>query len=436
MINVASFDRGAGVPDVTGLCGTKSDCTCGRVHTCEIESVIIRHGALNELPALCRDYKNILVVSDGNTRRVCGERVVELLGDRVAGELTYPGEGLVIPNEDAVALLDSHVTDGIDLIVGVGSGVINDLCKYVSHAHSLPYYIVATAPSMDGYASKGAAMLFDGMKITATASVPRAIIADTEVICGAPLDMLRAGYGDIIGKFSCLNDWRLSHEIFGEELCEYIYSLTYDTAMAVAGLGEAIAARDEAAVAELMRALVVVGIAMAYMGNSRPASGSEHHLSHYFEVTGLLRDEPYFAHGIDVAYSTYVTAGLREELVSIDTPSFVPFDEVTWEREIRRVYASRRGSHTADEIIALQKRLGWILRDSKSLYRDKWARIREVLADSPTRDEVLGMLASVGLDIREFERLYSEEKRRDAVSYAKDLKDRYTVLWLYGATVR
>ena len=65
-----------------------------------------------------------------------------------------------------------------------------------------------------------------------------------------------------------------------------------------------------------LHSLVVVGIAMAYMGNSRPASGSEHHLSHYFEVTGLLRDEPYFAHGIDVAYSTYVTAGLREELLS------------------------------------------------------------------------------------------------------------------------
>ena len=76
------------------------------------------------------------------------------------------------------------------------------------------------------------------------------------------------------------------------------------------------------------------------------------------------------------------------------------------------------------------------MRDTDTLYRDKWARIREVLADSPTRAEVLEMLGSVGLDIREFERLYSEEKRRDAVSYAKDLKDRYTVLWLYVATIR
>ena len=76
------------------------------------------------------------------------------------------------------------------------------------------------------------------------------------------------------------------------------------------------------------------------------------------------------------------------------------------------------------------------MRDSKALYRDKWERIREVLADSPTRAEVLGMLGSVGLDISEFERLYSEEKRHDAVTYAKDLKDRYTVLWLYGATAR
>ena len=108
-----------------------------------------------------------------------------------------------------------------DLIIGVGSGVINDLCKHVSFKNDLAYYIVATAPSMDGYASVGAALILNGMKITLNARPPKAIIADTSVLKDAPIDMLRAGYGDIIGKYSCLNDWKLSHCVNGEYFCNY-----------------------------------------------------------------------------------------------------------------------------------------------------------------------------------------------------------------------
>ena len=418
--------------DIDGLLGVKSDCACGTEHGCDMERVVIRHGAINELPAMTRDFERILLVCDENTRRVCADRVSRLLSGKIAKSQTYSGDGFVIPNEDAVARLEELIDAETDLIIGVGSGVINDLCKHVSHAHGLPYYIVATAPSMDGYASKGAAMLFDGMKITTNASVPRAIIADTEILKDAPLEMLQAGYGDIIGKYSCLNDWKLSHTVNGEPLCEFIYDLTYKTVVSVASMGEKILSRDEKSVAALMRALVVVGIAMAYMGNSRPASGSEHHLSHYFEVTGLLRNEPYFCHGIDVAYSTYLTAKLRRELLKIGVPEAKEFAEDLWEAEIRRVYAKEGSSVTADEIVSLQRRLGWIYLDMLPIYREKWKEVREVLSESPTPEQVLSMLLSVGLSLNEFEKMYSEKKLADGVAYAKDLKDRYTVLWMYA----
>ena len=419
------------VPDIAGLLGTRENCACGKTHTCAIDRVVIRHGALNELPAMTAGYRHILLVCDENTRRACGDRVNELLYDKIDSELTYSGDGFVIPNEEAVARLEACVTDSTDLIIGVGSGVINDLCKYVSFRHAIPYYIVATAPSMDGYASKGAAMLFDGMKITTNAAVPKAIIADTAVLKGAPIEMLQAGYGDIIGKYSCLNDWKLSHTVNGEPLCDYIYNLTYDTVAYISKIGKDIVVRNEKSIAALMRALVIVGIAMAYMGNSRPASGSEHHLSHYFEVTGLLRGEPYFCHGIDVAYSTYVTAKLRCELQAIGSPEAKAFDEDEWESDIRRVYGAENNSITADGIIALQKELGWVYESKLPVYREKWSEIRKILAASPTPEQVLEMLESVGLSIKDFERMYSVEKRKDAIRYAKDLKDRYTVLWMY-----
>ena len=417
--------------DIDQLLGSKDNCECGKIHTCNIKKVLIRNGALNELGALCADFGHILLVCDKNTRSVCGEQVEALLESKIEYALTYECDGFLVPNEDAVEKLKSCITKNTDLVLGVGSGVINDLCKYVSHYHGLPYYIVATAPSMDGYASKGAAMIFDGMKITANASVPMAIIADTAILKEAPLEMLQAGYGDIIGKYSCLNDWRLSALVNGEPFCKYVYELTYGTVDSVANMGKAILSRDEESIAALMRALVIVGIAMAYMGNSRPASGSEHHLSHYFEVTGLLRGEPYFCHGIDVAYSTYETAKLRRELLGIDSPKAKPFDEHEWEENIRRVYGAQNDLTTAQEIIALQKKLGWIYEDKMPIYRERWGEIREILSDSPTPAQVLEMLGSVELSMSDFEKMYSETKRRDSLNYAKDLKDRYSVLLLY-----
>ena len=180
-----------------------------------------------------------------------------------------------------------------------------------------------------------------------------------------------------------------------------------------------------------MRALVIVGIAMAYMGNSRPASGSEHHLAHYFEVTGLLRGEQYFCHGIDVAYSTYLTARLRQELQAIEMPEAKKFDKDEWEASVRRVYGAIDNMTTAEGIIALQKKLGWIYENKLPIYREKWSEIRKIIADSPTPEQVLEMLGSVGLNINEFEKMYGEKKLTDGIRYAKDLKDRYTVLWMY-----
>ena len=419
------------IPDISALLGEKNDCECGATHNCTIKSVVIKNGALSELPTLCEDFENVLLVCDENTQRVCGHEAEDILGDKIAARIVFPGDTVLIPDEDAVARVEALITESTDLIIGVGSGVINDICKHVSYAARLPYYIIATAPSMDGYASKGAAMLFGGMKITTSAAVPTAIIADTSVLKDAPLEMLKAGYGDIIGKYSCLNDWRLSAVVNGEDLCPFIYDLTFDTVEAVAGMGKAIISRDEKSVEFLMRALVIVGIAMAYMGNSRPASGSEHHLSHFFEVIGILKNEPYFCHGIDVAYSSYVTAKIRERILKLDAPEENPFSEGKWESEIKRVYSTEKDSTVSSGVIKTQRELGWIYENKMPTYICKWQEIKEVLNDAPSPEETLKMLESAELSLDEFYSIYSEDKLSDAIRYAKDLKDRYTVLWLY-----
>lgn len=413
--------------DFSTLLAGKKDCACGREHLCPISGVSVGKGAINELLKYAESYKNILVVCDQNTLKTGGEAVAEILKEKAYDLLVYESEGFLVPDEAAIEEMESKLQSNTDLIVGIGSGVINDLCKYVSFKHDLPYFIVATAPSMDGYASNGAALIIKNMKVTYSARVPAVIIGDTEILKDAPMDMIKAGYGDIMGKFSCLNDWKLSRLINDEYFCDYVYDLTYDIVKKTKPLAIKLLERDEKSIKTLMEALVVVGIAMAYIGTSRPASGSEHHLSHFFEITGIIDDEPYFCHGTDVAYSMLAVQKLRDEILKTDIPEKKDFDEADWEANIKRVYKK-----AASGIVELQKKLGMIYDDKIEVYKEKWNEIKEVLSEVPSVDETKEMLETVGLPVADFYKMYSTKKLEDAIKYAKDLKDRYTVLWLYN----
>lgn len=416
--------------NINSLLGSR-ECTCGKVHKCDIKAVLIGSGVLNEIGTLIEKYSHILLVADQNTYAACGEIVKEQLGTKMESLQMFEGEGVLIPNEEAVAAVEKKLTEQTDLIMAIGSGVLQDLCKYVSYNAKLPYQVVATAPSMDGYASVGAAMIMENMKVTYNAHVPEAIIGDTDVLCNAPMEMIQAGYGDILGKFSCLNDWKLSHVVNEEYLCREVYKLTYDMLQKTKDLGERLQNRDKEAVQILMEALVGVGIAMAYVGNSRPASGSEHHLSHFFEVVGILNNEPYFAHGIDVAYSAVYTQRLREKLLAEvkwdkNAKREKQFKWESWEEEIRKIYTG-----AADGVVALQKKLGWYDVSYLKIYEEKWQDICEVLEEAPSSEELVQYLNSVGLDLDQFDKMYGTEKICNALKYGKDLKDRYSVLWMY-----
>lgn len=412
--------------DFQKLLRGKTDCACGRIHNCPIDHVYIGEGAVNALSALTAPYHKIILVADENTYEAQGNAVERLLAGKIEGELIYPGTTVLVPDEIAIDALQQCVTQDTDLIVGVGSGVINDICKYVSFCYDLPYFIVATAPSMDGYASNGAALILGGMKISPNAHPPKAILADTRVLKDAPMDMIQAGYGDIMGKLSCLNDWKLAALINREYFCDYVYNLTYATVMELMPLGKKLQQRDPQAVGLLMEALVSVGVAMSFVGNSRPASGSEHHLSHFFEITGIVHGRPYLPHGIDVAYSSVVTAMLRQRLLD-EVMCLRKFDPKAWEQNIRSIYGS-----VAQGVIDLQIKL-----DSYRVYAENTLRvdpqqIRACLDEAPSAQEMADIIGSVGLRFEDFESFYGKQVIEDAVRWGKDLKDRYTVLWLYN----
>ena len=401
-------------------------CTCGKVHRCDIEALEIGVNVLQNLPKHLRNYKKVLLVCDQNTYPLAGDPIREMLGSKLESICLFHTEGYLVPNEQSVAVIEKQLTDETDFILGLGSGVINDLCKFVSFYHGMRCGIVATAPSMDGYASSGAAMILGGMKVTHTTHAPALILGDVGLLQTAPMEMVRGGYADIIGKYSALSDWKLGQLIFGEHFCPFLYDVVKQTTDEVCSLAKPIAAREETAIAKLMEALVLVGAAMALFGSTRPASGSEHHFSHYFEITGLIHDAPYFLHGVDVGYSTYVTALMRNRILQLEQPAFSREDPQLRNACCEAIYGSFAG-----DVLAIQEKAGLYEMDLTGAYEAHWDEIRQILLDARSPQEILQMLTDVGMDYSEFEKLYGVEKIHAGTLFAKDLKERYSFLWLY-----
>jgi len=397
-------------------------CSCGREHNCTVEQIYNGDGTLSVLPRLVQSYKKALVVADENTYNAF-TAAGGSLADVEHNYLIFPATPLLVHDEKAIGTIEQNLSIGIDVIIGIGGGTVNDLCKQIAYSHKLYYIYVASAPSMDGYASDGAALILDGMKVTLKARPPHIIICDTELLCNAPTELIRAGVGDILGKFSCLNDWLLSKEIKGEYFCKEIYDRVYNCAVQVSENAARIMNREKDAVKLLADALINVGIEMSYAGTSRPASGSEHHMAHFFEIHALEHGQCHRPHGIDVGCAAYFTALLREKVSNASkAPSFDFCSEAyfeTVERLLPRAYTG---------IKELQSRVG--LHGNSDGDYDK-ERINAVLKQSPTAAETEAMLAAAGLYPQSLIEFYGKETVVDALKYGKELKDRFTVLWLY-----
>ena len=402
-------------------------CVCGKTHRCDIAHLAIGEGVLMQLPEMLDDKKHIVLVADHNTAPLCADRVKALLGNRIESFCLFEGEELLVPDEATIAAVERHLTEETDFILGIGSGVINDTCKYVSFYHGLTCGIIGTAPSMDGFASSGAAMIIGGMKVTYTTHAPALILGDVDILKNAPMDMIRSGYADIIGKYSALCDWSLSQFVNGEYLCPFVYRIVKESTDEVRALTEALKARDGEAVGKLMEILVLIGVCLTLISTTRPGSGSEHHLSHYFEITGLIEDKPYFLHGTDVGYSTVVTADLREQILAIAHPSFKKLTRETREQAYRAIYRD-----FWQEVKQIQDDAGRYAEDKTVFYAAHWGEICDILKLCPSAEEITAMLTDIGFDMSAFARMYGEEKIQRGIWFGKDLKDRYSVLWLYG----
>ena len=297
--------------------GMEYSCACGKSHKVDIQAIRVGSGVIQELPGILRDLgaSHIFLVTDNYTYEAAGRQVEQLLDQ--AGlpyhKRVFQTETPLVPNEYALGSVLAAMTSQDDMLLAVGSGTLNDVTKYVSARTGVPYVIAATAPSMDGYASTVAPTILDGFKTTLPAVYPAAIVADVDILKDAPMPMLTAGFGDIIGKFTSLADWRLSHQLNGEYYCPEVAGVIEAAVETCAANAQALAQREPQAIQAVTEALILSGLAMGMVGVSRPASGAEHQMAHYWEMDALRRGEEHPLHGNAVGVGTVLAASLAVE---------------------------------------------------------------------------------------------------------------------------
>lgn len=258
--------------------------------------------------------KKVAIVGDINTKPYLLEIKEKI--EKYAKELKcliFEDKQLV-PDERAINETNI-LCQGMDYLLAVGSGTLNDLAKYVATINNIESGILATAPSMDGYASKGSALMINLEKVTLNVNMPHDFLIDLKILCDAPKDMIASGFGDIVGKYTCLTDWKLSHIINGEEINKKSYEMMEEALSNVINSFESISSYQNEGIKYLMDALVIAGLSMANCGNSRPASGSEHHQSHFLEMYFVKNQRLIPLHGIKVALGCLISLELYKHLL-------------------------------------------------------------------------------------------------------------------------
>lgn len=338
---------------------TEFDCSCGKHHNFSVHEMSIRKGAIEDLPKMAEPFKDgkILVVFDNHTYEVAGKKAVELLKENGFNykELLFDtGDDILIPDEKTLGRIVQEQDLDCSLMIAVGSGVLNDSVKFVTSRTGLPYIIVATAPSMDGYVADGAPIFSQGHKYSPVAHLTYGLVGDTDILATAPDDLIQAGFGDMVGKITAIADWDLSVKANGDYRCDTCCELTNRAMKLTFDSCDKLPQRDPAALGDLLEGLTLTGVAMALVNISRPASGAEHMLSHFWEMDYVERGLNPNHHGIQVGVATPVIARffeLCEDILPEGVKELCPSPQ-----EIRDLLA-RGGAPTTPKEIGIEREL-------------------------------------------------------------------------------
>ena len=258
-------------------------CGCGKEHKIMVKDIIIESEAIKKLSMIMEKegFKNITIICDENTYAAAGEEIKEIIPN---GKFINLKSENLHANEIAVQKVYECLSVENDVLIALGSGTIHDITRYVAYNKDIPFISVPTAASVDGFVSTVAAMTWKGDKKTFTAVSPIYVVADTDIFKEAPYRLTASGVSDLIGKYTALVDWKISSIVIGEYICNKVCNMEIDAVNKLCECVDDLVLGKLEAYEQLMYALILSGLAMQIIGNSRPASGAEHHMSHLWEM--------------------------------------------------------------------------------------------------------------------------------------------------------
>ena len=366
----------------------------------------IGNETIPELLDFLKDYgvSNIILVSDENEYKALGARVEKTLLNK-----NYNVKNIVLRGEEIGAdekyivqvLLPAD--DSEQLFIAVGSGTVTDIVRFVSYRSKSNFISLPTAPSVDGFASNGSSMTIMGYKQTIISRPPLAIFADLDTLCKAPKPLIAAGFGDMFGKFTALADWKLAKILNGDPYDAAIAERSRNARDQVASQASLIDEGWENSIKSVMEALYEEGLCMLEYGSSRPASGSEHAFSHYWEMMLLREERPAVFHGSKVGLASIWIAKYYEMLREMSKDeaarcleNFQKPDPALEVQKMENGYGSLVGPFiikTQEAYLDLQQER---YDELKRKIIDQWDEVQEVAQEVPTSDEIRQLLKKVG----------------------------------------
>ncbi len=413
-------DMMALIKEFQGICPD-----CGREHDTAIEDVQIGTGLVHRVGEILQKNGfpgNLLLVADRNTLRAA-EGILDSLSGFVVETLVY--DDMRVARMEDVEAIEVRLAGREIALLSVGTGSLNDPCRLAAARQGKKLCLFATAPSMDGFASYSAPIVKDGFKSSYPAKSPEVIIGDTRILAAAPAALKSAGFGDMIAKYIGLVDWQIAALLTEEPYCARVAALTRHAVDTLVDMAHRVTAEDEETAGEIFRALLLTGIGMSFMQNSRPASGSEHVIAHLLECIELREGLIPNYHGEDVGVCTLLMCRWYEKMARLE--QVAPRQErVDWE-DIYAFY----GDMAADVRRLNQPQTVTDDVDPADLAA-KWPQIREIIRSIPSYDDCYAAMKQAGCKLTVADIGKAPALMEDCIRYSPFMRRRLTLLRLRG----
>ena len=418
-----------------------TECTCPSEHHAIDKDIYIGRDLIRRIPRYIEKRglgTNCVLVADQNTWRVAGADVEKALLEAgfTVVSCVIRRDGDMLPDDLSCGEVLLSITRETEFLIAVGSGTVTDTTRINAERTGLPFVSVGTAPSMDGYASAVAPLLHRGLKIQRPAVCPEIIVCDLDVLATAPLCMIASGVGDVLGKYIAKADWQLGQIINGEPCCPVCVEMVTNAVNALVDNVEEIARKTEKGMRILIEALLLAGVTIMIIDNTRAVASIEHNIAQYWEMILVQQGKEPPMHGASVGVSTLLVWPMferfaKEDLSRLDL-SKIKAERISREKRerwMRHAYGPEGGE------AIMRENPGDFLTWEEQERRIRTAQahmeeIRQVIAAMPPMEKIVQVMQTLHAEMTPQEEHIPTDLLNRSMHCGKDYRTRYTLFKL------